>query len=92
MLHRRQGLDRPVAAVVIGEEQSVGRHDLARAAASEDDDGVLQRGVVHAVNLLGREFAAAGLHVLGIHLLEVGQHPHALVRRGRKGDARSSKE
>ena len=82
VLHRRQGLDRPVAAVVVGEEQSVGRDDLTRAAASEDDDGVFQRGVVHAVNFLGREFAAAGLHVLGIHLLEVGQHPHALVRRG----------
>ena len=92
MLHGREGLNRPVAAVVIGEEQSFGRDDLSRAAAPEDDDGVLQRGVIHAVNLLGRKFAAAGLHVLGVHLLEVRQHPHALVCHSRKGDARRSQQ
>ena len=92
VLHRRQGLNRPVAAMVVGEQQSFGRDDLTRAAAAEDDDGILQRRVVHTVNLLGREFAAAGLHVLGVHLLEVGKHPHPLVRCGRKGDARGSEQ
>ena len=65
---------------------------IARAAVAEDDDGILERGAVDAVNLLGREFAAAGLHVLGIHLLEVGQHPHALVRRRRERDARCGEQ
>ena len=92
MLHGRKRLDRPVTAVVIGEQQSVGRNDLTRASAAENDDGVLERRVVHAVNLLGREFASAGLHVLAVHFLEIGQHPHALVRRRRERDARCGEQ
>ena len=87
VLDGRELLDRPVAAVVVREEQPLGRDDLARAAVAEDDDGILERGAVDAVNLLGGEFAAAGLHVLDIHFLEVREHPHALVGHGRKRHA-----
>ena len=87
VLHRRKGLNRAVTAVVIREQQSVGRYDLTRASAPEDDDGVLERRFVHAVNLLGRELASARLHILAVHFLEIGQHPHALVGRCRKRDA-----
>ena len=92
VLDRREALNRGVAAVVVGKEQTLGRDDLARAAAAEDDDGILERGVVHAVDLLGRKFAAALLHLLDVHALQVGQHPHALVRRGRQGHARRSQK
>ena len=92
MLHGRERLDRPVAAVVVGEQQPVGRDDLPRASAAENDDGVLERRVVHAVNLLGREFAPAGLHILAVHFPEIGQHPHAFVRRRRERDARRGEQ
>ena len=82
---RRQGLYRPVAAVVVGEQQAVGRNDLARAAAAENDDRILERRFVDAVNILGRKFASARLHVPDIHFLQVRQHPHAFVcRRGQR--------
>ena len=82
---RRQGLYRSVAAVVVGEQQAVGRNDLARAAAAENDDRILERRFVDAVNILGRKFASARLHVPDIHFLQVRQHPHAFVcRRGQR--------
>ena len=79
VIHRRKLLNRSVAAVVVGENEPFGRHDLARAAVAEDDDGVLQSRPVEAVNLLGRKLAPLGLHVLDVHFLQVGQQPHALV-------------
>ena len=85
----RQRLNRTVAAVVVGKQQAVGRNDLARTSGTEDHDGVLERGFVDAVNLLGRKFAPAGLHLLDIHFLKVGQQPHSLVgRSGQRGARR----
>ena len=81
VLHGRELLDRTVTAVMVREEQSLGRDDLPGAAASEDDDGILERGFVDAVNLLGREFAAPLLHLFDVHFLKVGQQPHSFVGR-----------
>ena len=65
--------------MVVGEDKSLVRDDLARAAAAEDDDGILERGVVHRVDILGRETASLGPHILDVHLLKVGQKPHTLI-------------
>jgi len=65
--------------VVVGEQQAVGRNDLARAAAAENDDRILERRFIDAVNILGRKFASARLHVPDIHFLQIRQHPHAFV-------------
>ena len=53
VLHRREGLDLRIAAMVVGKDQSFGRHHLARAAGTEDHDGILERGVIHGIDLLG---------------------------------------
>ena len=82
---RREALDRAVTAVVVRKEQAFGGDDLARAATAEDHDGILQRGVVDAVDLLGGELAAALLHLLDVHLLKVGQQPHAFIGSGGEG-------
>ena len=87
VLDGRKSLDRPEAAVVVGEQKSFGRDDLARATAAEDDDRILQRRLVDAVDLLGGEFAPAFLHVSDVHFLKVGQHPHTLVGQGRSRHA-----
>ena len=79
VLDATQRLNRAVAAVVVGQQQTLARHDLACAAVAEDDDCVLQRVVVNRIDILGRELQTLGFHILDVHLLEVGQQPHTLV-------------
>ena len=90
VIDRRQRLDRAVAAMVVGEHEAFGRDDLARASAAEDHDGVLERRTVDAVDVLGLEAASLVAHVRDVHLLEVGQQPHALVggRRAARAEGR----
>jgi hypothetical protein len=70
--------------VVVGEEEALCADDLAGAAAAEDDDGVLDGGLVDVVELVFGEFETAFDHVV-VHLLpeEHGQ-PHAFVGRGQQ--------
>ena len=78
-------LDMAVAAVVVGYHQAFPGNHLSGAAAAEMDDGIFQRGMVHGINLFGRQAAAQVFHGSGIHFLEQREHPHALVRQGHRG-------
>ena len=72
-------LDIAVAAVVVGHQQAAAGDDLGRAAAAELDDGVLDGRVVHAVDLLRSQPGAQIAQGVGVHFLEQGEEPHALV-------------
>ena len=82
MLHAAVLLDLAVAAVVVREEQAVARDDLARAARAEQHDGVLERRLVHAVHILGRQAEAVGLHIVDA-LRDQRRQPHPLFRAQR---------
>ena len=56
-------LDIAVSAVMVGEEQTFVRDDFSGAAASEQDDGVLEGSLVDAVDVFSGEFEPFGLHV-----------------------------
>ena len=86
VLDRRQRLDGAVAAVVVRQQQPLGRDHLARTSRAEDDDRIFERRTVGGINLLGREFAPLGPHVGDIHLLQIGQQPHSLVGGRRRGE------
>ncbi len=73
-------LDGPVTAVVVGENQSPVRDDLAGTAVAENNDGVLDGVAVDVVDVFGGEFEPFGFHILDIQLLEIGKQPHSLVR------------
>ncbi len=79
VLDATQCLNRTIAAVVVGEQQTLARHHLARTTATEDHDCIFQRAVIDRVDIFGREFQTLSLHILDVHLLEVGQQPHTLV-------------
>lgn len=65
--------------MVVGEDEAIVGHNLARASASEDDDGVLDGAVVDAVDLLGREAAAFLLHDIDVVAAQEAENPHTLV-------------
>ena len=73
MLDRRELLNGVIAAVVVSKEQSVRRYYLACAASTKDYDSILKRRFLGRVDILGLELTAVGLHILLIHLLDVGQ-------------------
>ena len=52
VLDGRQALDRSVAAVVVGNQQSFRGDELGRAAVVEEHDGVFERSLVDAVKCL----------------------------------------
>lgn len=54
VLHRREGLNRTVTAMVVGENESFGRYDLARTTVTENDDRILERSVIHRIDIFGR--------------------------------------
>ena len=79
MFHAGMALDLAVTAVVVGDEQSLGRNQFTRAAPSEEDHGVLERGLVDAVYVLGTQTEALGLHIGNPRGNEIRQ-PHSVVR------------
>ena len=86
-----KALDAAVAAVVIGNHQTLGRYHLSRATAAELDDGVFEGRLVNGIDFLRRELAARSLEVLLVHLVQEGQEPHSFVgqsahRDGEGGD------
>ena len=91
VLDGRVALDGVVAAVVVRQQQPLGRDDFARAAAVEEDHGVLHRGLVDAVDRFGREAEAFGAHIVDAPGDEA-RKPHALVGRRRKQRRKSETE
>ena len=86
VLHAAVALDVAVAAVVVRQEQAFVGHEFAGAAAAEQDDGVLERSLVHAVNVFGGEPEAFGLHVADT-LGNQGREPHPFVGHRRQGES-----
>ena len=77
-------LDLAVSAVVVGEEQPLVGDQFSGAAGTEQDDGILEGGLVDAVDIFGGELEALGLHV-GDALGDQGRQPHAFIRLERTG-------
>lgn len=48
---------------MVGKKQSLGGNDLTGTSASEKYDSILQRGLIHAVDVLGGELEPFALHV-----------------------------
>ena len=78
VFHAAVLLDVTVAAVMIRQQQSLRGNQLTRTAGTEQDDGILERSLVHAVYIFGRQLETFGLHVsdpLGYKR----RQPHTLV-------------
>ena len=85
-----EALDGAVAAVVVGEDQSVRTHDDARAEITEIHHSILQAHALGVVQFAGREFQPQLLHGVGRLRVDAVQHPHTLV--GTDDDASCHKE
>ena len=85
VLDRRERLNRTETAVVVGKNQTFGRHDLTRTTTAKDDDGIFERSFIHRVDRLGRNLTTLLLQILAVHLLQVRKQPHTLISRSRQG-------
>ena len=83
MLHGAVRADGLEAAVVVGEHQSVGAYDHARAIAREVDDA-LHNGIVGLVQLFVGQLVALLLHHLVHRVRQVVERPHAFIGLGSK--------
>ena len=81
-------LDRAITAVVVGEQQTLLRDQLARAAAIEQHHGVLHRGAVDAVNIVGSQSETLRTHILDA-ITNQAREPHTLVSRRREDEHQS---
>ena len=85
VVDRRERLYGVVAAMMIGQQQSLGRYDLARAASVEQHDGVFERRLVDRIDILRRETESLRAHILDARR-DQRRQPHALVGNGRRAD------
>ena len=88
VLDARMRLYGVVTAVVVGQQQSFGRDQLARAAAVEQHHGVFHRSLVDRIDVFGREPETFCAHVVDA-LRNQAWEPHALVGRGRECEKRT---
>ena len=72
-------LDAAIPAVVVGEQKAVLRNDFSGATAVELHHGVLQRTVIHAVDVFRREPASFTLHNVDVHALQKREQPHSFI-------------
>ena len=79
MFHTAELLDAAVAAMVVGHQKTFGRNNLTRASAAELDDGILERGIVDAVNLFRSKPAPELFHRICVELFQQWKHPHSFV-------------
>ena len=86
MFHRAVLLDISVSTVMVGQYQSFGRNDLSGTSSSKVYDCIFQADIVRAVYLVDGDIQSQVLHHSRILLLQVGQHPHSLVRMGGEGE------
>ena len=78
-----EALDGAVRTVVVGQHQTLAGDDLRSAASAvQPNNGVLERGVVDVVDVLGGEAQARLLHVGFVDALQHVQQPHPLVGAG----------
>ncbi len=64
---------------MICKQQALLRNDFTGAASSEDDDGVLEAGLVDAVDIFSRQLEPHLGHGANIEFLDERQQPHALI-------------
>ena len=81
MLQRAVGLYRAVAAMVVGEDEALRADHLGRATAAEKGDGILQRSVVDAVDVLCGDLQPFRAHI-ALNGLEQCGHPHTFMSVG----------
>ena len=94
VLDGRQALDRSVAAVVVGNQQSFRGDELGRAAVVEEHDGVFERSLVDAVNVFRSQLESFGAHIVDARRDQARQ-PHALIgecRERKQREAESRKD
>ena len=70
--------DKVVATVVVGQEKSLVGDHLSGTSRAKKQNGILEGGLVDAVNLLCRDLAPFGLHLFDAGL-EQGRNPHAFI-------------
>ena len=92
VLRSGERLDIAVAAVVVGDQQTLLGNHFTGAAAAELDDGVLQGRMVDTVDLVRSQAAAEVGHGLSVHLLEQRQEPHTLIGAGAESKGREDRE
>ena len=78
VLHAAVALDIAVAAVVVRQQEAFVGDELSGAAAAEQDDGILQRGLIDAIDIFGGEAKSLRLHVAD-PLGDQGREPHAFI-------------
>ena len=89
MLNGAVVLDLSVTAMMVGEQEALGRDDLCCAAASEDDDGIFQACLVNAVNVFRGQLESHLGHRTDVELFNQRQKPHPFISPGlggREGD------
>ena len=83
VLEVAHGLHKGEAAVVVGEDESVGADDFAGASAAETADDIAERGAVVTVEGFGGELQSGFAERVGeVLLLHEFEQPHALVGTG----------
>ena len=85
VLHAAVPLDIAVAAVMVRQQKPFIGHQLTRAPAPEQDDGILERRLIHAVHILGRQPESLGLHISD-PLPDQRRQPHPLIRPDRQDE------
>ena len=75
-------LDIAIATVVVGKKKAIVRNQFSGTAGAKEYDGILQRGLVNAVNIFCGKFEALGLHV-PYPLGNKCRKPHSFVCAGR---------
>ena len=83
MLYAAVALYLAVAAVVVGQKQSLGRHQFTRTATPKEHNGIFQSGLIDAVNILGRKLKTLGSHIVNALANQTGE-PHTLVGNGHR--------
>ena len=78
VLHGAVAGDVVIATVVVGEEKSLVGDKLTGAALVEEDDGILETGVVDVVDVLGGDVHTGLLHGCLVATQKHG-NPHALI-------------
>ena len=68
-----------VTAVVIGENQSFIRNNLASTESTKTYDGIFQTGVVDRINFFWRQTQTFFLHIYTVQTFHKHQKPHSLI-------------
>ena len=80
-----------IAAMVISQQQALGRNQFGSAAAAKEDDSVLHAVMVHTVDILGCKFEAQLLH-FSLVIIQKNRQPHSLVGTGPSENAAEKKQ